>query len=317
MSSCDFNSCFKGVNNISQDLLLNIVEANFKMYLDWSFLKIGSWFDVNKPQQTLYATNNHYKLLRVEDPSYSDGCVWQSIRKDWVWEIGSFYNSTSPISINNVLVNGSVVNKTNNFFVDYPNGRIIFYTPISQNANVELDYSYRFVQTLRSSESPWFNLIQYSSFNTANLDINQNDTGEWSIGSYHRIQLPCIIIESIPSSRSRPYELGNSVLWLEQDIVLYVLSENKNDRNKLLDIIRLQQDSTLQLFDTNLVAQNDSFPLDYNGDIKNNPLMYPDLISQYFWRKCFIKNVNLVELESKHINFHQGAARLTLEIISS
>jgi len=317
MSSCDFNSCFKGVNNISQDLLLNIVEANFKMYLDWSFLKIGSWFDVNKPQQTLYATNNHYKLLRVEDPSYPDGSVWQSVRKDWVWEIGSFYNSTSPISINNVLVNGSVVNKTNNFFVDYPNGRIIFYTPISQNANVELDYSYRFVQTLRSSESPWFNLIQYSSFNTANLDINQNDTGEWSIGSYHRIQLPCIIIESIPSSRSRPYELGNSVLWLEQDIVLYVLSENKNDRNKLLDIIRLQQDSTLQLFDTNLVAQNDSFPLDYNGDIKNNPLMYPDLISQYFWRKCFIKNVNLVELESKHINFHQGAARLTLEIISS
>jgi hypothetical protein len=149
------------------------------------------------------------------------------------------------------------------------------------------------------------------------LDINRNDSGEWSIGNYHRIQLPCIIIESIPSSRSRPYEIGNTLLWLEQDLVLYVLSENKNDRNKLLDIIRLQQDSTLHLFDTNTVSQNDAFPLDYNGDIKNNALMYPNLISQYFWRKCFIKSVNLTELESKHYNFHQGAARLTLEIISS
>ena len=317
MSNCNFNSCFKGVDNISQDLLLNILEANFKTYLDWSFLQIGSWFDVVKPQQTFYGTNNHYKLLRVEDPSYPDGTVWQGIRKDWVWETGSFYNSTSPIVINNVLVNGSVISKNNNFFIDYPNGRIIFNSPISTNSTVELDYSYRFVQVLRSSESPWFNLLQYSSFNTNNLDINRNDSGEWSIGNYHRIQLPCIIIESIPSSRSRPYEIGNTLLWLEQDLVLYVLSENKNDRNKLLDIIRLQQDSTLHLFDTNTVSQNDAFPLDYNGDIKNNALMYPNLISQYFWRKCFIKSVNLTELESKHYNFHQGAARLTLEIISS
>ena len=317
MSSCDFNSCFKGVDNISQDLLLNIIEANFKMYLDWSFLKIGGWIDAEKPQETIYGNNAHYKLIPVSDMSYVDGQVWQGIRKEWVWETDISYDSTAPITITNVLVNGISVPKTNNFTINYPSGRLIFNNPVSLSATVELNYSYRFVQIHRSSDSPWFNIIQYSSFNTANQDIQQIDNGEWAIGSHHRVQLPCIIIESIPRSRSRPYELGNSLLWLEQDMVFYVLAENKNDRNKLLDIIRLQQDSTLQLFDTNLVAQADNFPLDYNGDIKNLPLMYPNLISQYNWRKCFIKNVNLIELDSKHTNFHQGAARATLEIIST
>jgi hypothetical protein len=317
MNNCDFNSCFKGVENISQDLLLNILEANFKMYLDWSFLKIGSWINAEKPNSTIYGKNNHFKLIPVDDISYSSGQVWQGIRKDWVWETNINYGSDSPIVISSISIDGSVVPKAGNFVVNYPNGLVIFNSPISASAVVELNYSYRFVQVHRSSESPWFNLIQYSSFNTANEDIQQINTGEWAIGSHHRIQLPCIIIEAIPRSRSRPYELGNSLLWLEQDLVFYVLAENKNDRNKLLDIIRLQQDATLQLFDTNKVAQDDAFPLDYNGDIKSTPLMYPNLIDQYSWRKCFIKNVNLVELDSKHTNFHQGAARATLEIIST
>jgi hypothetical protein len=317
MSNCDINSCFKGIDNISQDLLLNILEANFKMYLDWSFLKIGSWINAEKPNNTIYDKNSHYKLIPVNDISYNDGQIWQGIRKDWVWETNIDYSSVSPIVISDISINNTIIPKNGNFIVNYPDGLVIFNNPIPTSSVVELNYSYRFVQVYRASESPWFNLIQYSSFNTANEDIKQTNAGEWAIGSHHRIQLPCIIIESIPRSRSRPYELGNSLLWLEQDLVFYVLAENKNDRNKLLDIIRLQQDSTLQLFDTNKVAQNDAFPLDYNGDIKSTPLMYPNLIDQYSWRKCFIKNVNLVELDSKHTNFHQGAARATLEIIST
>lgn len=314
MTQCDFNLCFKGINSISDDLLLNNLEANFKMFLDWSFLNIGGWIDAIKPIDTVYGGNNHYRLIPVEDMSYPTGQVWQGVRKDWVWEQGIVYNNTSPLNNNTILVDGDI---RTNFIINYPLGRIIFDDPIPTDSLVEFDYSYRYVQVHRSSESPWFNLVQYSSFNTANQDIQQIGEGEWAIGSHHRVQLPAIIIESIPRSRSRPYELGNSLLWLEQDVGFYVLAENKNDRNKLLDIIRLQQDSTIQLYNTNMVAQNDVYPLDYNGSIKNPALMYPDLIGQYNWRKCFIKNVNLIELDSPHVNFHQGLARATLEIIST
>ena len=317
MSNCNPNTKFKGVENISQDLLLNILEANFKMYFDWAFLHIGGWFDVSIGNNTLYGINQHAKLLPVEDPSYTNGMVWQGIRKDWVWETGTFYNSTSPISIENVVVNSNSVSKLGNFTINYPLGRIIFNAPILQSSIVEASYSYRFVQVHRSSDSPWFNILQFSSFNTSNKDIKQNDNGEWSIGGNHRLQLPCIIIEPVSRSRSRPYEIGNGLLWLEQDIAFYVLAENKNDRNKLLDILRLQQDVTLQLFDTNQLAQNDNYPLDYNGDIKNTPLMYPDIIDLYPWRKCLMKNISLFEIDSPHPNLHQGMARATVEIIST
>lgn len=317
MSSCDPNTKFKGIDSIGQDLLLNILESNFKMYFDWAFLNIGAWFDVSLNQNTLYGINKHSQLIPVEDPSFTNGRVWQGIRKDWVWETGIDFQSTSPIAINSINVNSSNVSKAGNFIVNYPLGRIIFNSPKSLSSNIELSYSYRFVQVHRSSESPWFNILQFSSFNTSNNDIQLTDEGEWAIGGQHRIQLPCIVIEPISRSRSRPYEIGNNLLWLEQDIAFYVLAENKNDRNKLLDILRLQQDVTLQLFDTNLIAQNDNYPLTYDGDIKNNPLMYPDIIQAYPWRKCFIKNISLFEIDSPNPNLHQGMARATLEVIST
>jgi len=317
MTNCSIDTKFKGINNIAQDLLLNILEANFKMYLDWAFLNIGAWFDVSANQNTIYGVNRHSKLLPVEDPAYANGRVWQGIRKDWVWETGINYNNTSPLGISNISVNSNTITKNGNFIINYPLGRIIFNTPQSLTSDIQLSYSYRFIQVHRSSESPWFNILQFSSFNTSNNDIQLTDEGEWAIGGQHRIQLPCIVIEPVSRSRSRPYEIGNNLLWLEQDIAFYVLAENKNDRNKLLDILRLQQDVTLQLFDTNLIAQNDNYPLTYDGDIKNNPLMYPDIIQTYPWRKCFIKNISLFEIDSPNPNLHQGMVRATLEVIST
>ena len=318
MTNCQNNISFKGVNSINEDLLLNILEANFKMYLDWSFLNIGAWFDVNIGNSTIYGVNTHSRLLPVYDPAYQDGRVWQGIRKDWVWEQGIYYSGTAPISpITSIIKNESVsVSKAGNFTVNYPLGRVVFNTAIPITSKVDAEYSHRYVQVHRSSESPWFNLLQYSSFNTSNADIKLVD-GEWDVGGQHRVQMPCIVIEAIPRSRSRPYELGNTLLWLEQDIGFYIFAENKSDRNKLLDIIRLQQDSTIILYNTNALAQDDNYPLDYNGDLKDNALMYPDIVSQYHWRKCLIKNISLFEIDSPIPNLHQGHVRATLEIISS
>jgi hypothetical protein len=317
MSDCNTNTKFKGVDSISQDLLLNILETNFKMFLDWGFLNIGGWFDATIDTSNIYGGTTHSKLQPVADLSYTDGQVWQGVRKDWVWETLT-YRDSSPTNITGIYVNNTLIPySSGSFIVDYPNGRIIFNNPISVSSNVQLEYSYRTVQTHRSSDSPWVNLLQYNSMNTSNLDIKQTEDGDWAIGSNQRVQMPCIIIEAIPRSRSRPYEIGNTLLWLEQDMGFYVLAENKNDRNKLLDIIRLQQDLTIQLFDTNTLAQNDLFPLDYNGDLIDNPLMYPDIVSYYPWRKCFLKNINLFEIDSPVPSLHRGFAKVTTEIIST
>lgn len=317
MSTCDANTVFKSINNISEDLLLNILESNFKMFFDWAFLNIGGWFDVNIPQSSIYGTNSHSKLLLTIDPSYDDGQVWQGIRKEWIWETGVIFNSGSPIDISGIYVDSvfdSILN--NNFIIDYPLGRIIFNTAISTQTEVEANYSYRYVQTYRANDSPWYNILQHATYKTDNKDIQRLSDGDWSIGGNHRVQMPAIVIESAPRSRSRPYELGNDNLIIEQDINCYILAENKNDRNKLLDILRYQQDLTIWLYNTNKLAQDDNFPLNHNGNRKINPLMYPNIIEQYKWRKCWIKAVNIYELESPSIDLHHGMVKFTTEIIS-
>lgn len=317
MSICDINTTFKNVTNIAEDLLLNSLESNFKTYLDWAFLSIGGWFDATTSTSGIYGGNPHSKLVLSIDPSYDDGAVWQSVRKDWVWETGVVFNSTSPTNISGLYIGNTYYPySSGTYSIDYPNGRVLFDTAISINSTVKLNYSYRYVQTYRANESPWFNILQFSTYETNNKDISRTDDGDWSIGGQHRIQMPAIVIESLAKSRSRPYEIGNNNLLIEQDIAFHILAENKNDRNKLLDILRLQQDSVIMLYDTNEIAQNNKYPLDYIGDRNNSGLMYPDMVSQYGWRKCWIKNVNLFEIDSFHPYLHRGLVRATVEIIS-
>lgn len=317
MVNCNNNTCFKGVNSISEDFLLNILESNFKTFFDWSFLKIGAWFDANIHDYTFFNSNiEHSTLLAVSEESYDDGQVWQGIRKDWVWEQNLSFNGTSPTVISGIYVNDNYLAKDDSYFIDYTNGRVVFEEPIPQTSSVKLNYSYRNVQTYRASDSPWFSAIQYNTFETNSPDITRTEDGSWNISGNHRIQLPAIVIESLPRSRSRGYELGNDNLLIEQDVAFYVLAENKNDRNKLLDILRLQQDLHLYLYNTNSLAKDDRYPLDHHGDVKNNPLMYPDIVDAYKWRTCWIKDVTLFEIDSIHPGFHQGMVRATVEIIS-
>ncbi len=314
---CGYTTEFKNVNNIADDFLLNILESNFKYYLDWSFLNIGAWFDVVINQSGIHGTNLHSNLLYTEDNYHTNGTVWQSIRKDWVWESGIIYNSGSPLPISGIYVNNNYIPYSGNTYsIDYPNGRIILDTKISKNSNVKLNYSYRYIQTYRASDSPWFDILQFGSYETDNLDIKKADNGDWSIAGNARVQMPCIVIEAVPRSRSKPYELGSTNFLIEQDLVFHVLAENKNDRNKLIDIIRLQQDNTIMLFDTNAISQDDNFPLNYIGDLNTNPIMYPDMVGQYSWRKCLIKNVNVFEIDTPHPNLYRGMVRVTTEIIS-
>lgn len=316
--SCEYNIKFKGVNSISEDLLLNILESNFKMFFDWSFLCIGGWFNAQIANSgTIYGnTNPPAQLVMVDDPSYAVGQVWQGIRKDWVWESGVSFSDNNPINLSGLFINNAYSPYSSGLYsINYPDGRVIFNSPISKTSSVKLNHSYRFVQVYRASDSPWFNVIQYPSFNNTNPDIQKISDGEWSIAGNHRIQLPAIIIESVPRSRSRPYELGSTNLWLEQDIAFYVLAENKNDRNKILDILRLQQDLVIDLFNTNTLSADNNYPLNYIGDKKNN-LNYPTIVQQYSWRKCFIKNVNLFEIESISPSLYQGLARANVEVIS-
>ncbi len=316
----------KAVDSFKTPFLMNELETNLKIFFDWGFLGLGGWVDVNIPTSGAFGGNQH-QLQPVFDPSYNDGQVWQTFRKDIVWETGvSFddYNTNpDPIRITGFRVNSVSVasgDSSTGWHINYPLGRVIFDTAISPtNDTVELDYSYRFIQIYRADDAPWWQELHYQSFRADDSQFSQFGTGDWSIGAQHRIQMPAIVIECVPRGSSRGFELGNGALVLEQDVLFYVLAENRFDRNNLLDTIRLQHDKTIWLFNSDSVAASTGFPLDFRG-MKTGDNMYPDLVNVaqsggFRWRQCRFADSVISEVESPNPNLFQGVCRVTTEVI--
>lgn len=307
--TCIINNKFQHVTKFTETLILNTLEVNLKYFLDNALLNIGAWTDITIDQPQING-NSISKLKSVSDPSFQDGVIWEGLRKDWVWENDVQFENHSPLTINSININGN--NITTNYNIDYINGRIILDNPISQSSEVKVSYSFRNVQVYRASDSPWWQLLQSDSFDPSTLIYSNNN---WSVGPHHRVQMPCIIIDSVARSKNLPFELGNRSLIIEQDVILNILAETKNERNHLLDILRLQQDNTIWLYDLNKAAQNNKLPLDHNGFKNLAGLSYNQLINQYKWGKILFKQISLAEVSSFHMNLYEGLVRITFEII--
>tara|TARA_Y100000310_G_C20658386_1_gene803260 strand:- start:1092 stop:2081 length:990 start_codon:yes stop_codon:yes gene_type:complete len=320
----------KGVNDVGDSLFMSTLENNLKVFFDWGLLGIGAWFDVQIPQSGVYGGYYH-KLRRVDDPSYDDGQVWETPRKDLVWETGVSYPSglatVQPVRISGVYVDGTNASSfygpgdsTYSHHINYPLGRVVFDTAIDTSSDIYMNYSYRWVQTYLADKAPWWQELQYGSFRVDGDHISQTGSGDWSIGGNHRVQLPAVVIEAVPRRYSQGYELGNSSLRTYQDVLFHVIAESKWQRNQLVDILSVQQDKTIYLFDTNKVAEDRKYPLDYRGMLASgNPLMYPNLVaaSGYRWKECRFRNSVLSEVESPSPNLHEAVVRTTFEVVIS
>jgi len=268
-----------------------------------------------------------YQLKTTEVNGYKLGQVWQSSRKDWVWETGIQYRpdpvycqNFSPINISGVYVNNNFLPgptgvAATGYYINYPLGQIVFDKAIPKTSKVELDYSYRWCQVYKSSSDSSWKELQELTY-TPNPSINQTNTGDYSISANHRIQLPCVIIEPASRTSSTPYQLGGFSHFHEQDILLHVFAENNVDQNRICDIIRLQKGYMMKLYDINKVVKSGKYSLNYNGSININGLQYSELIRDYFWKNSWIKDFAFNTMESMNKNLYWCIIRLTSETIT-
>lgn len=312
---------FKLISDFRNDQITNEIETNLKYWLDWCLLGIGAWGDVNIPTSGEYG--NFHILRYVNDDAYTDGQVWEGVRKDWVWETGVEFNNLGdnpePIQITGIQVNDvsySGSDSTYGWHINYPLGRVIFDTAISITSDVQADYSYRYVQVYRADDAPWFRELQFASFKPNDGYFTQTDSGNWTIGGNHRVQLPAIVIEAVSRGNTAGYELGNAALIIYQDVLFHVIAENRYDRNNLIDILRQQSDKTIWLFNSNTMANSGVFPLDYRGMLIGT-LMYPNFVAEdgYRYIKCTFENNNISAIESIHPNLYEGVVRSTLSLV--
>lgn len=306
---------FKGVTKFSNATFMNQLEVNLKTYLEWGFMGIGAWTDVEITTVDQFAGD--LSILRpVKDPAFTDGTVWESGRKDWAWEVdvdfddgSTLNNPISPVSV--VTVNGV---PTVPDHINYPLGRVVFSTAIDTSLTVRAEYSYRNVQIYRANDVPWLHSLHYDSLRVDDSHFLQVETGDYSLGSQHRIQMPAIVLEAVPRTFSRGYQLGDGAMWVEQDVLCHVFAENRNDRNTLVDILCRQFHACFWLFNVDDVAEAEAFPLDNEGEIVDSSQTYPALVDPnngFRWKKCWFQNTQTSEIESLNSRLFQGVVRLT------
>lgn len=305
---------FKSASGYADAQLLTQVENNLKYWLDWALLSIGGWTDVYTIDSVSINNGLPCQLRPSIDLSYTNGKVWQGVKKDWVWEQEVDYQgSLNPINITGVIINNV---GTTGYRINYPLGQVILNTAIATGSTVKASYSYRNVQVYCADKAPWWRELQFSTTADNTQFTRDPSTGDWSIGGHHRIQLPTIIIEAVPRGVTRPYEIGNGSLWVEQDVVFHILAEDRITRNNLVSMLFLENDHIIYLFNTNDIAKSGAFPLDYRGN-RVNSVIYPDLVSEtgYRWKKCRFTRTTMSEIGALNPLLYEGVVRTTLELV--
>jgi len=291
----------EGFDYIGQPLLTENLEFSLTQFLDWGYLNKGGYYNIYL--NTSGNSGELFSKLRLsEDSRYTKGRVWESFRKNWVWESGVEV-TPSPVNISGVYVNNIFYSSstigTYAHKIDYPNGRIIFDNPISTTATVKCEYSFKKIN-VHNSKTPLLKYLQLESLRKDKGGFELYGSGNWSLFPEQRLQLPCVIIQAVPAVvNSTPYEIGNYSSRKTQEVLFHIIGEDSNDVNFLHDTITLQQPRDLFTIDKGTMIENSAFPLNFAGSVVDKTKIFPELIKHkdqggYRWKQITFTDVNSI-----------------------
>lgn len=314
----------KGFSSVFSTTLNNELQDNLVEFLEWSLLEKGNYFNVTLNE--LSQDGKDYSRLRLStNHNYPSGKAWEGFRSNWVWQSGVSYSPSPIVGHDNARPGISGVYVNDNFYpsstsgtyahkVDYYNGRIIFDNPIPTGSKVQAEYSYRYINVFYANSLPWIAEVQYGSLEVPD-NFNQ-EKGVFDLPSESRIQLPAIAIEIVPKRTMRGYQLGGGQ-FVNTDVLFHCFGEDEFTRNKLVDIISLQNDKTIYMFDSNAIASSGSFPLNYMGVPNSGASQYPELLERFPRGSLRLKNSIVQGMKIINSNFYAGIVRMTAESIET
>ncbi len=310
---------FKATDATVSEMLVD----NFVNFYDWGLLDKGGFYNIDIPQSGIYGGDRH-ELRLVDSPNYQDGQVWEGYRQNWVWEgSGNIDGVTEqPTNISGVFVDGSFYatgNIDKPFYIDYPEGRVVFDAAEPTTSQVQLAYSHKRVQVMPAKGISWFTQLQKNSFrNESNFQVQ--GSGGWVQLGPTRVQLPAIAVEVIPAQNTTPYQLGGGQ-WVVSDMLFYIISENHWEAVNLMDTVVNQNDRNLTLFNSTEVAASGAMPFTFeNGrqrELQGHAVpsgLYPNLVENYPFRKCWINESRGSSITQLSADLFMGVARCKAEV---
>lgn len=261
----------KGVNNIGDPTISEVIRDNIITFLDYGFTSHGGYTNVNIPQSGLYGGYFHI-LKPVDHPNYTDGTVWESPRKNWVWE--NDLEIGTPIQISGLFINNTYYPNGSGYYIDYRNGRVVFDSAKALSSTITIAHSEKWVAVVNASDHSIFRRVQSLSYRPEDYVPGSGYNTELT---ENRLQLPCIAVQVMSDRSYEGAELGHA-RWAKTDVIFYILAEDDSTVSKIADIVAHQDEKTLNLFDPKKIAEANAFPLDYRGSIASGNMTYPNLI---------------------------------------
>jgi hypothetical protein len=307
----------KGFESVYDNMLANEIQDNIVEFLDWALLQKGNYQNVSLGE--LAPNGQDYsKLKPSSNPNYPSGLAWEGFRKNWVWQSGISYDPAPIVGSNNSIPGISGIYVNNVFYssatsgtyahkVDYYNGRVIFNSPVGTGNTIKAEYSYKYINVIYANSLPWLREIEYRT-------LAPNTTETFTLPAENRVQLPAIAVEIVPKRTMRGYQLGGGQ-FVDTDVLFHCLAEDEYTRNKLVDIISLQNEKTIRAFDSDEIAKSGDFPLNYLGVPVSGALRYPNLLEKYYRGKLRFKNSVVQGMDLINSNFYAGIVRMTVESI--
>lgn len=281
---------FRGYNSIGDYDSPTTLKTSIIAFLNWSFLELGAFANITIPLSGAYGGREDI-LRPVRDDNYTDGRVWQSVHDNWVWESG-LTSSYSPINISGIFID-DVFKPTSggDFFIDYPNGRIIFDIAQTLTSEVKLEYSFKWVNIYDSDSVDFLDEIN-NQYRVDSAGFQLLGSGDYArLGD---IKLPAIVVEYAHNTNYEAYAYGMGTREIA-DVICNVLGSPR-DVNRISNIISRQDHKTIFALDLAAMRSSGQFPLNYNGSIASGAMSYPDLVKPqedggYRLRKIYFKKI--------------------------
>lgn len=227
--------------------LRSLLKLNLKLFLDMHFLRESSF--INVPSGALFYDGSDMSVLLPDtkaDNTYfglSDGQVWQSPFRQWVYESGVPLDGTNvgipPMQASGVYVEGAFRPTNDSAFghtIDYINGRVIFNSQQSLDLKVNAAYSAREVRVGFEHD---FNQQFQRGFLESKYTTNPLTSMQLVYPSGQAQPFPAVFIE-VDNRTMKPYELGNRSAIIKDKVILHIWALDDMQRDNIVDILTSQ-----------------------------------------------------------------------------
>lgn len=289
----------KNVCSIKSAQTSEIIEKNLISYLDYGFINIGGYFNIDLNQSGDYS-DNLSSLSKVKD---NRGYTYWAGPKNWIYQSGadsSGVNSPVEIYVNN---SGYALGTVN-----YRDGHV-YNIPISATS-VKAVFSYKWVE-VDSATSTGFGKIIRTGQNRADLDpVARSGNPEYVV------TLPFVSIDIPPITEQKPYGIGGDVspMVYKYKAKATIVSDNPNDVRRIADIIVKQEGYNIETFNPSEVVASGDEPLYFNGTLKSGK-DHGQLSAEYPWTPIFIRKATGENGPSMLNGLFQAVVNLDLELL--